>query len=160
MESKEFSFTLNSGKTISNSFKNDFSNDISFILQNYGIKKGDRIVIYMPTIPEAIMSMLACCRIGAIHSVVFGGFAYSELAERIKDCEPKMIITTSCGIEPKRKIEYYPIVRKALDLIYNDPSSDAIYVRDTASLLYEMIDSNTSKLFGGISISAGKVKSN
>ena len=81
--------------------------NISFILKNYGIKKGDRIVIYMPTIPEAIMSMLACCRIGAIHSVVFGGFAYSELAERIKDCEPKMIITTSCGIESKRKIEYY-----------------------------------------------------
>ena len=72
----------------------------------------------MPTIPEAIFSMLSCCRIGAIHSVVFGGFAYSELAERIKDCKPKMIITTSCGIEPKRKIEYYPIVRKALNLIY------------------------------------------
>ena len=98
--------------------------NISFILKNYGIKKGDRIVIYMPTIPEAIMSMLACCRIGAIHSVVFGGFAYSELAERIKDCEPKMIITTSCGIESKRKIEYYPIVRKALDLIYNDPKEN------------------------------------
>ena len=94
--------------------------NISFILKNYGVNKGDRIVIYMPTIPEAIMSMLACCRIGAIHSVVFGGFAYSELAERIKDCKPKMIITTSCGIEPKRKIEYYPIVRKALDLISNN----------------------------------------
>ena len=91
---------------------------ISFILKNYNIQKGDRIVIYMPTIPEAIFSMLSCCRIGAIHSVVFGGFAYSELAERIKDCKPKMIITTSCGIEPKRKIEYYPIVRKALNLIY------------------------------------------
>lgn len=92
--------------------------NISFILKNYNIQKGDRIVIYMPTIPEAIFSMLSCCRIGAIHSVVFGGFAYSELAERIKDCKPKMIITTSCGIEPKRKIEYYPIVRKALNLIY------------------------------------------
>ncbi len=102
---------------------NDLYNQIqyiSFILRSYGINKGDRIVIYMPTIPEAIMSMLSCCRIGAIHSVVFGGFAYSELAERIKDCKPKMVITTSCGIEPKRKIEYYPIVRKALDLIYKD----------------------------------------
>ena len=94
--------------------------NISYILKSYGVNKGDRIVIYMPTIPEAIMSMLACCRIGAIHSVVFGGFAYSELAERIKDCKPKMIITTSCGIEPKRKIEYYPIVRKALKLISNN----------------------------------------
>ena len=93
---------------------------ISYILYNYGIKKGDTIVIYMPTIPEAIFSMLACCRLGAIHSVVFGGFAYSELAERIKDCKPKMIITTSCGIEPKRKIEYYPIVRKALNLLYKN----------------------------------------
>jgi len=93
---------------------------ISFILKNYDINKGDRVVIYMPTIPEAIMAMLACCRIGAIHSVVFGGFAYSELAERIKNCNPKMIITTSCGIEPKRKIEYYPIIRKALELLYNN----------------------------------------
>ena len=91
---------------------------ISYILYNYGIKKGDTIIIYMPTIPEAIFSMLACCRLGAIHSVVFGGFAYSELAERIKDCKPKMIITTSCGIEPKRKIEYYPIVRKSLEYLY------------------------------------------
>ena len=91
---------------------------ISYILFNYGIKKGDTIIIYMPTIPEAIFSMLACCRLGAIHSVVFGGFAYSELAERIKDCKPKMIITTSCGIEPKRKIEYYPIVRKSLEYLY------------------------------------------
>ena len=74
----------------------------------------------MPTIPEAIMAMLACCRIGAIHSVVFGGFAYSELAERIKDCNPKMLITTSYGIEPKRKIEYYQIIRKALELLYNN----------------------------------------
>ena len=91
---------------------------ISYILNNYGIKKGDTIIIYMPTIPEAIFSMLASCRLGAIHSVVFGGFAYSELAERIKDCKPKMIITTSCGIEPKRKIEYYPIVRKSLEYLY------------------------------------------
>ena len=93
---------------------------ISYILMNYGIKKGDTIVIYMPTIPEAIFSMLACCRLGAIHSVVFGGFAYSELAERISDCKPKMIITTSCGIEPKGKIAYYPIVRKALNLVYKN----------------------------------------
>ena len=101
---------------------------ISYILTNYGIKKGDTIVIYMPTIPEAIFSMLSCCRIGAIHSVVFGGFAYSELAERIKDCKPKMVMTCSCGIEPKRKIEYYPIVRKALDLVYKNYLGEKIKI--------------------------------
>jgi propionyl-CoA synthetase len=112
--------------------------NISFILKSYGVNKGDRIVIYMPTIPEAIISMLACCRIGAIHSVVFGGFAYSELAERIKDCKPKMIITTSCGIEPKRKIEYYPIVRKALDLISkNNKIKILLFQREDALITKE-----------------------
>ena len=114
---------------------------ISFILTNYSIKKGDTIVIYMPTIPEAIFSMLACCRIGAIHSVVFGGFAYSELAERIKDCKPKMIITTSCGIEPKRKIEYYPIVRKALDLVYKGEN----YIEKIKILLFQRKDALITK---------------
>ena len=108
---------------------------ISYILYNYNIKKGDTIVIYMPTIPEAIFSMLACCRLGAIHSVVFGGFAYSELAERIKDCKPKMIITTSCGIEPKRKIEYYPIVRKALNLVYQKSN-----IKNIKILLFQRTD--------------------
>ena len=108
---------------------------ISYILYNYNIIKGDTIVIYMPTIPEAIFSMLACCRLGAIHSVVFGGFAYSELAERIKDCKPKMIITTSCGIEPKRKIEYYPIVRKALDLVYKKSN-----IKNIKILLFQRTD--------------------
>ena len=114
------SYYLN--KVIKYTFSQIFTEiqNISYILINYGIKKGDTIIIYMPTIPEAIFSMLACCRIGAVHSVVFGGFAYSELAERIKDCKPKMIITCSCGIEPKRKIEYYPIIRKALNLIYKN----------------------------------------
>ena len=115
---------------------------VSFILKNHGIKKGDRIVIYMPTIPEAIISMLSCCRIGAIHSVVFGGFAYSELAERIKDCKPKMIITTSCGIEPKRKIEYYPIVRKALELIYKDTKENYTKIK---ILLFQREDALITK---------------
>ena len=113
---------------------------ISYILYNYNIKKGDTIVIYMPTIPEAIFSMLACCRLGAIHSIVFGGFAYSELAERIKDCKPKMIITTSCGIEPKRKIEYYPIVRKALDLLYKNNYNEKIKI-----LLFQRNDALITK---------------
>ena len=115
---------------------------ICYILTNYGIKKGDTIVIYMPTIPEAIFSMLACCRIGAIHSVVFGGFAYSELAERIRDCKPKIIITTSCGIEPKRKIEYYPIVRKALELIYKNNND---YNEKIKILLFQRKDALITK---------------
>ena len=122
--------------------------NISFILKSYGIKKGDRIIIYMPTIPEAIMSIMACCRLGAIHSVVFGGFAFYELAERIKDSRPKIIITASCGIEPKRKIEYYPIVRKALELIYkNNPNSDKIQIllfqREDALITKDIIYTDT-----------------
>lgn len=84
------------------------------ILIGNNIKKGDTVVIYMPMIPEAVFSMLACAKLGVIHSVVFGGFAADELANRINDCEPKMIITASAGIEPKRIIPYFHIVRDAL----------------------------------------------
>ena len=79
----------------------------------FKIVKGDRVLIYMPMIPEAIWSMLACARIGAIHSVVFGGFAANELANRIDDSTPKLIITASCGIEPGKVIKYVPIVDEA-----------------------------------------------
>ncbi|MFJ9743805.1 AMP-binding protein, partial [Streptomyces sp. NPDC101166] len=81
-----------------------------------GVKTGDRVVIYMPMIPEAVIAMLACARIGAVHSVVFGGFAAHELAARIDDAEPVLIITASGGLEPGRRIEYPPIVLAALDL--------------------------------------------
>ncbi|MEV0031744.1 AMP-binding protein [Nocardia sp. NPDC050793] len=81
-----------------------------------GVRKGDRVVIYLPMIPEAVIAMLACARIGAVHSVVFGGFAAPELAARIDDAEPVLIVTASGGIEPGRKIEYPPIVLQALDL--------------------------------------------
>jgi propionyl-CoA synthetase len=87
------------------------------LAREMGIQKGDRVVIYMPMIPEAIISMLACCRIGAVHSVVFGGFASKELATRIDDCEPKLVITASCGVEPRgRIVEYKPLLDKALEL--------------------------------------------
>lgn len=82
--------------------------------KKFNIQKGDRVLIYMPMIPEAIFSMLACARIGAIHSVVFGGFAATELANRIKDSDPRLIVTSSCGIEPKGAIKYIPIVKEAL----------------------------------------------
>ncbi len=85
-------------------------------LDNQGIKKGDRVIIYMPMIPEAVIAMLACGRIGAIHSVVFGGFASNELASRIDDSKAKILITASCGFEPGRTVEYRPLVDEALKL--------------------------------------------
>lgn len=83
-------------------------------LQSLGVGVGDRVVIYMPMIPETVVAMLACARLGAIHSVVFGGFAAAELQARIDDLEPKLVLVASCGIEPKRIIEYKPIVDAAL----------------------------------------------
>ena len=83
-------------------------------LKNCGVGKGDRVIIYMPMIPQAIISMLACARIGAIHSVVFGGFAAKELATRILDAEPALVISASCGIEGSRKIPYLPLLEEAL----------------------------------------------
>ena len=84
------------------------------VLRNCGVGKGDRVIIYMPMIPQAVISMLACARIGAIHSVVFGGFAAKELATRILDAEPALIISASCGIEGSRVIPYLPLLEEAL----------------------------------------------
>jgi len=85
-------------------------------LSKYGVGKGDRVIIYMPMIPEAVISMLACARIGAIHSVVFGGFAAHELATRVEDAGPKLMISASCGIEGQRVIPYLPLLDQALEL--------------------------------------------
>ena len=85
-------------------------------LTNQGVEKGDRVVIYMPMVPEAVIAMLACGRIGAIHSVVFGGFASNELASRIDDSKAKILVTSSCGFEPNRTVEYRPLVDGALKL--------------------------------------------
>src|SRR6185369_4573604 len=86
------------------------------VLQDLGIGKGDRVIIYMPMVPEAIMAMLACARIGAIHSVVFGGFASNELAKRIDDAKPKLIVCASSGIEVNRVIPYKPLLDGAIAL--------------------------------------------
>ena len=89
---------------------------LAAVLQDQGVEKGDRVILYMPMIPEAVVAMLACARIGAVHSVVFGGFAAKELATRIEDAEPKLILAASCGIEPGRVVAYKPLLDKALEL--------------------------------------------
>ncbi|WP_449285279.1 propionyl-CoA synthetase [Marinobacter sp. PE14] len=101
-------------------------------LKERGITKGDRVIIYMPMIPEAVIAMLGCARIGAIHSVVFGGFAAHELAVRIDDAKPKAVITASCGIEVARVIEYKPLVNKAIDQANHKPETCIVYQRPQA----------------------------
>jgi propionyl-CoA synthetase len=99
-------------------------------LVDLGVTKGDRVVIYMPMIPEAIVAMLACTRIGAVHSVVFGGFAAKELATRITDCQPKVIFSASAGIEPGRVVPYKPLLDEALELATHDVKKCVIVQRD------------------------------
>src|SRR5215813_11603725 len=90
-------------------------------LRQQGVEKGDRVIVYMPMVPEALIAMLACARIGAIHSVVFGGFAPHELATRIDHAEPKLIVSASCGIEVGRTIPYKPLLDKAIELAHFKP---------------------------------------
>ncbi|MEM9332922.1 MAG: propionyl-CoA synthetase [Pseudomonadota bacterium] len=106
------------------------TNALAAVLKKQGVEKGDRIIIYMPMIPEAAIAMLACARIGAIHSVVFGGFAASELATRIDDSTPKMIISASCGIEPGRIVAYKPLLDEAIEISTNKPNSTLIFQRE------------------------------
>ncbi len=99
-------------------------------LRAKGVEKGDRVIIYMPMVPEALEAMLACARIGAIHSVVFGGFAAHELAVRIDDARPKCIIAASCGIEPGRVVHYKPLLDGALEQAEHEPSFCVIFQRE------------------------------
>ena len=96
---------------------------LAAVLKNLGVGKGDRVIVYMPMIPEAVFAMLACARIGAIHSVVFGGFAAKELATRIDDAKPKAIMAASCGIEPGRVVHYKPLLDQAIDLSAAKPDA-------------------------------------
>ena len=107
-------------------------------LTNNGISKGDRVIIYMPMIPEGIISMLACARIGAIHSVVFGGFAANELAVRIDDAKPKAILAASCGLEPNRIVEYKPLIDQAIELASHKPTTVVVFQR--AECKAELVD--------------------
>ncbi len=101
-------------------------------LKGKGITKGDRVIIYMPMIPEALVAMLACARIGAVHSVVFGGFAANELAVRIDDATPKAIVAASCGIEPSRVVEYKPLIDGAIELANHKPDFTIVLQREQA----------------------------
>src|SRR5438067_2199221 len=98
-------------------------------LRRLGVEKGDRVVIYMPMIPQAIIAMLGCARIGAVHSVVFGGFAAHELAARIDHARPKLLICASCGLEPGRTVPYKPMVDKAIVLAQHKPSKTIVLQR-------------------------------
>ena len=101
-------------------------------LRAAGVEVGDRVIIYMPMIPEALVAMLACARIGAVHSVVFGGFASNELAVRIDDCSPRVIVAASCGIEPGRTVEYKPLLDRAIELADQKPEKCIIFQRPEA----------------------------
>ncbi|WP_370601640.1 propionyl-CoA synthetase [Pseudomonas nitroreducens] len=101
-------------------------------LRALGVERGDGVIIYMPMVPQAAMAMLACARIGAVHSVVFGGFAPYELALRIDDAKPKLVLTASCGLEFDRVIEYKPLVDKALELALHQPAHVLVLQRPQA----------------------------
>lgn len=104
---------------------------LAAVMQDLGTAKGDRVIIYMPMVPEAVTAMLACARIGAVHSVVFGGFAAQELATRIDDAAPTLVISASCGIEPSRIVEYKPLLDNAIELSFNKPAHCIVLQRET-----------------------------
>lgn len=118
--------------------------------RSLGVEKGDRVVIYMPMIPEAVFAMLACARIGAIHSVVFGGFADTELAKRIDDAKPKIIVSASYGIEPKGKIEYKPLLDNAIEIATHNVDHCVVFERpDLEVLMVEPRDVSGHDLIRG-----------
>ncbi len=100
-------------------------------LEAEGVTRGDRVIVYMPMVPEAVIAMLACARIGAVHSVVFGGFASHELASRIEDAKPKLIVAASCGIEPSGVVPYKPLLDAAIELVESKPKRCIILQRST-----------------------------
>lgn len=102
---------------------------LAAIMQDFGVAKGDRVILYMPMVPEAVVAMLACARIGAVHSVVFGGFAAKELATRIDDAQPKLILSASCGVEPGRIVQYKPLLDEAIKLASAKPKACIVLQR-------------------------------
>ena len=118
------------------------------VLAGLGVTKGDRVIVYMPMIPEAVIAMLACARIGAVHSVVFGGFAANELAVRIDDAQPKVIVSASCGIEPGRIVEYKPLLDTAIELATHKPGACVIVQREAKRADWPSISSGWPKRSG------------
>ncbi|HEV7634808.1 MAG TPA: AMP-binding protein, partial [Bradyrhizobium sp.] len=102
---------------------------LAAVMADFGVAKGDRVILYMPMVPEAVVAMLACARIGAVHSVVFGGFAAKELATRIEDAKPKLIFSASCGLEPGRIVQYKPLLDEAIALSSVKPQACIILQR-------------------------------
>src|SRR5438105_7730366 len=102
---------------------------LAAVMADFGLAKGDRVILYMPMVPEAVVAMLACARIGAVHSVVFGGFAAKELATRIEDAKPKLIFSASCGLEPGRIVHYKPLLDEAIRLSSVKPETCIILQR-------------------------------
>src|SRR5437870_8660430 len=102
---------------------------LAAVIRDFGVGKGDRVIIYMPLVPEAVVAMLACARIGAVHSVVFGGFAAKELATRIDDAAPKLVLSASCGVEPGRIVQYKPLLDEAIRLATTNPQTCLILQR-------------------------------
>ncbi len=103
------------------------------VLAGLGVGKGDRVIVYMPMVPRAVVAMLACARLGAVHSVVFGGFAPRELASRVEDARPKVIVAASCGVEPARIVEYKPIIDEALAMTAHQPDAVVVLQREQAT---------------------------
>ena len=123
----------NSRQTITYQELQDRVSRVAGFLKDLGLQKGDTVIVYMPMIPEAVISMLACARLGVIHSVVFGGFAPRELAIRIDDAKPKVILSASCGIEVQRVIPYKPLLDEAIQLADHKPGHCVIYQRPMAA---------------------------
>ena len=119
---------------------------LASVLQDFGVSKGDRVLIYMPMIPETVFAMLACARIGAVHSVVFGGFASKELATRIDDAAPKLILTASCGLEPKRIVPYKPLVDEAISMAQCKPHATLLLQRPQVQAVLHERDHDWAEL--------------
>ena len=117
------------GKTITYAELLDEVQVLAAVLQDFGVTKGDRVIVYLPMIPRAHVAMLACARIGAIHSVVFGGFSARELTKRIDDAKPKVILTASCGIEPTRVVAYKPLIDAAIAAAACKPEAVLVWQR-------------------------------
>src|SRR6202163_3244869 len=123
---------------------------LAAVMQDFGVAKGDRVILYMPMGREAVIAMLACARIGAVHSVVFGGFAAKELATRIDDAKPKMILSASCGIEPGRVVEYKPLLDQAIELSRHKPERCVVLQRPEAQAqLHKRRDLDWSDFLSG-----------